>query len=138
MDRPGTSCLIQDGPRPCRTQAVFGFIEEYLKNRINAFNYSASAGAGMDWHPYSPDLIPCKNVLFGTVKGTIFRNILLTLDSIKELIFEACSSVSAIHYRGRMKISIFLYVIFVLQMIFWLYCDEIATTFNKEQIETDF
>ncbi|GBM87236.1 hypothetical protein AVEN_236757-1 [Araneus ventricosus] len=57
-DRRDTSWLMQDETRLHRTRVVFAIIEEYFENRFTTLIYSAFTGIGMDWPPFSPDLIP--------------------------------------------------------------------------------
>ncbi|GBN37906.1 hypothetical protein AVEN_265072-1 [Araneus ventricosus] len=59
QDWPRIEWFMQDEARPHRTEKVFRFLGEYFGNRVIALDYPKFTGTGMDWSPYSPDLIPC-------------------------------------------------------------------------------
>ncbi|GBM27731.1 hypothetical protein AVEN_25350-1 [Araneus ventricosus] len=81
-DRPRIEWFMQDGARPRRTEKVFRFLDEHFGNRVIALDYPKFTGTGMDWPPYSPDLSPRDNFLWGALKDTIYGNHPSKLDEL--------------------------------------------------------
>ncbi|GBL88896.1 hypothetical protein AVEN_158995-1 [Araneus ventricosus] len=93
-DRPRIKWFMQDGARPHRTEKVFRFLDEYFENRVIALDYPKFTATGMDWPPYSPNLTPCDNFLWGALKDTVLGNHPSTLDELELAICVACNSIS--------------------------------------------
>lgn len=75
--------FMQDGARPHRTEEVFNILEEHFGNRIIGLDAQQFTGGGITWPPYSPDLNPCDFYLWGSLKDTVYRDGIDTLDNLE-------------------------------------------------------
>jgi len=85
---------MQDSARSHRIEQMFSFLHEYIGGRVITLGYPKYTGAGMDWHQYSPDLIPYDYFLWGTLKDIVYRNNPTTLDELEQSICAATESIS--------------------------------------------
>ena len=85
---------MQDWAHLHRTRDVFDFLDEYFDDRVIALDYSTVKRKGMDWPPYSPDLISCDYFLWGTLQDSVYCTNFSTLDELEEAICQVCVSIS--------------------------------------------
>ncbi|KAK9688465.1 hypothetical protein QE152_g35295 [Popillia japonica] len=72
--------FMQEGARP---HQVSNILEEHFGNTIIGLDAQQFTGGGITWPPYSPDLNPCDFYLWGSLKDTVYRDSIDTLDNLE-------------------------------------------------------
>ena len=72
---------MQDSATPHTAHQNLAILHEHFVPRVFSGRYPQCYGCGIDWPTHSSDLNPCDYFLWGYLKGRVYKDAPMTLDS---------------------------------------------------------